>query len=85
MTPTKTGANDGEENSPRSRSTKNLSLREGKPPADSGGLIGAKLWWRRWGALCGVHVQRLPTKRGANDWEKIFPRSSLAKKLSLMG
>ena len=35
MAPTKTGAKDGEENSPRSRVVKNLSLRGGGPPAEA--------------------------------------------------
>ena len=37
----KTGDNDEEENSPRSVVVKNPSLR-GEPPAEHGGLIGAK-------------------------------------------
>ena len=58
MAPTKTGAKDGGEKSPRSSSAKNLSLRRGGPSAEPGGLIGAKLWRRRWGLLGGIHAQR---------------------------
>ena len=42
MVPTKKGAKDGEDNSPRNSAVKNLSLREGGPPAEASGLIGAK-------------------------------------------
>ena len=42
MAPTKTGAKAGEDNSPRIGAVKNLSQRGRGPPADSGGLIGAK-------------------------------------------
>ena len=41
---TKTSANEGDENSPRSCAEKNLSLRRGGG-AEPGGLIDAKLWW----------------------------------------
>ena len=58
MTPTKTGANNTEDNSPRSGSVKNLSLRVGVPIAEPGGLIGAILLRRRWGPLGRLHGQQ---------------------------
>ena len=43
MAPQKTGAKAKEENSPRSILAKNLSLRGGEMPAETGSLIGAKI------------------------------------------
>ena len=43
MAPTKKGTKDEEEKSPRNSAAKNLFLRRGGPPAEAGGLIGAKL------------------------------------------
>ena len=54
----KTGDNNEEENSPRISAIYDLSLRGPGPPAESGGLIGDKLWWRRWRTLGGLITQR---------------------------
>ena len=46
MAPTNKGAKAGEENSRRSSAAKKLFLEGGGSPAESGSLIGAKLWRR---------------------------------------
>ena len=97
MTPPKTGANDGEENS--------------QPPADPGGLVGAKIVAAAMAAtrLTPRLVSRRlrprrrgdddagtvdspfggkvmgPTKKGANKGKENCPRSSAVKNLSLRG
>ena len=44
MAPTTTGANDGEENSPRSSAVRQTSSLGSTAPAEPGGRIDAKLW-----------------------------------------
>ena len=66
MAPKKMCANDGEEKSPRSSGVKKLSPRGGGPPAEPGGLIGAKIM-----AAAMVAAQRNPAQRqGTGAHEK---------------
>ena len=86
--PTNTGANAGAENSPRNSAAKNLSLRGGRPPAEPGGLISAKLWRRPWGPLGVLHAQRQGD--GAHEYGRQgrgrdLPAQQRRKNLSLMG
>ena len=88
MAPTKTGAKDGEENSPHSGVLKNLSLRgEGHPlsPAASSapkycGSDGGRL-----AESTRSGEEMVPTKTGANNGEENSSRRSSAKNLPLRG
>ena len=75
MAPTKKGANEGKENSPRNSAVKNLSLRGRGPPAEPGGLIGTTSWLRRWGSLGVHHAQQ----RG--DGARVYGRQDRCRKL----
>ena len=75
MAPASTGARTGAANSPRSSAARNLALRGGGPPAEPGGLIGAKSWLRRWGSLDVLHAQRRA------DGARVYGRQDLGRKL----
>ena len=58
MAPPFTGDRTGAANSPRSIAAKNIAIRGGGTPSETGGLVGAESKRRRWGSLDVLDAQR---------------------------